>query len=43
MNGLLRKDFLFIAKKYKVSLLFLLVAALPALEKERVDQSSLIW
>ena len=37
MNGLLRKDFLFIAKKYKVSLLFLLVAALPALEKERVD------
>ena len=27
MNGLLRKDFLFIAKKYKVSLLFLLVAA----------------
>ena len=37
MNGLLRKDFLFIAKKYKVSLLFLLIAALPALEKERVD------
>ena len=25
MNGLLRKDFLFIAKKYKVSLLFLLI------------------
>lgn len=37
MNGLLRKDFLFIAKKYKVSLLFLLVAALPALKRERVD------
>lgn len=37
MNGLLRKDFLFIAKKYKVSLLFLLVAALPAIKRERVD------
>ena len=37
MNGLLRKDFLFIAKKYKISLLFLLVAALPTIRQGRVD------
>ena len=37
MTGLLRKDLLLIAKRYKTSLLFLLIAALPAIRRERVD------
>lgn len=37
MNGLLRKDVIFMAQKYKVSLLFLLVAAWPTVRRERVD------
>ncbi len=37
MIGLLRKDLLLIAKRYKTSLLFLLIAALPAIRRERVD------
>lgn len=37
MTGLLRKDLLLIAKRYKTSLLFLLIAVLPAIRRERVD------
>ena len=37
MTGLLRKDILLIAKRYRTSLLYLLIAALLAIRRERVD------